>query len=266
MNRHVRPFILVLAALFLLAGCLVSGDVDGPPLTPDGHQFTAADTAEAELIALYLSGELYPPLVLTERITRDLAAIRSTYRQQLSYVSDRGDSLTCCGFRAPWVLSRIQVEFDGPTAIAASAGQYHAWDDLNAEFGTRIVEIRRERFFSLETERRVHPDRLAERYASLPGAVGALRTGYAGDGPNVYGRETLDGMTYLFRRGWMDCPEWCINNEFWYFRFEKHRPVLVGHFAVVDGVTAYPPILPDWWFDARENVIQYYGQPLWGWM
>ena len=50
-----------------------------------------------------------------------------------------------------------------------------------------------------------------------------------------------------------------------YFGFDDDRPVLFGHLAVVYGLTPYPPILPDWWFEARENVILYYGFKRWGW-
>jgi hypothetical protein len=86
----------------------------------------------------------------------------------------------------------------------------------------------------------------------LPGVEVTSPNFIAGDWSNVYARQTQDGLTYLFRKGWGDCPSGCIYSEYWYFSFDGDQPVFVGHWA-----PTVEPEEPDWWEEARLNKENY---------
>lgn len=99
---------------------------------------------------------------------------------------------------------------------------------------------------------RLHGCRLAELYGVLPGTWAVTPSYSRGDRPNVYARQTRDGITYLFRHGWGDCPSGCLYDEYWYFIFEGDQPVFIGHWAPHED-----PDEPEWWEEARLNKEHY---------
>jgi hypothetical protein len=200
---------------------------------------------EAKEIALCLSGELEAPENLSNRILWDLAVIRSTY-------GDEYEMIKGITFHPPWVEGCFIVAFDDTTYQKVATGEYHAWDELNAQY--QVYRIDTAGFYGhalLYFEGNLHPGRLAELYSNLPGVNYAEPNGIDGDSPNLYARQTENGLTYLFRYAEGDCPVGCMHNEYWYFVFKWSRPVLVGHW-VFDVKT--PP--PNWWNEAKLNRAQ----------
>jgi hypothetical protein len=211
-------------------------------------ELTPEDYEEAALMALALSGELVAPDSLYNQVLEELPGIRSTY-------GDSYGSIQRIRFRAPWVPGMLIIGFDSTTAQMVDDGEYHAWDQLNGQY--QVTEIDtfsiRYGYVVLHFNEKYHPRRLAEKYEVLPGVRYAEPNRLGGDFSNVYPRLTTQGITYLFREGWGDCPSGCISNLYWYFDAEWHHPVLIGYWDPQNS-----PKEPNWWHEAEQNIESYY--------
>jgi len=200
---------------------------------------------EAQLIAIYISEEIRPPLPLARNIEKHLTEIRVKYEGLDSII-------THISFRPPWVPSCIIVGVDTTTDQMIRNGSYHAWDELNKEY--QVSEIRLNQFDTptpyavLYFDGILHSRLLANFYTNLPGVRYAERNGYLGDFSNVYPRNTATGFSYLFRNGWGDCPSGCTYSKYWYFVIEPTGPRLIGSWN-----TQEQSAQPSWWNEAQEN-------------
>lgn len=214
------------------------------------YKLTPQEDEEAELIALFLSGEIVAPQALYNRVHNDLAAIRSQYGNEFP-------SIRQISFRPPWVPGSIIIGFNKSTAEKIKNGEYHAWDELNNKY--QVTEMDTIYFLSgsaavaIHCKGRLHPLRLMEVYRNLPGKTYIEPNGYVGDSPNIYSRQTQNGITYLFRHGWGDCPSGCIYSEYWYFSFDGENPQFIGNWKPHESSTQ-----PPWWDDAKKNRDLYY--------
>lgn len=219
------------------------------PVGEEDLDITAKDNEEAELIALCLSGELAAPDYYYNRVLKNLAAVRSQFGPWIEPVSR-------IKFTSPWTPSRVVIGFDAETFNLVKNGEYHAWDELNTQYHVveiNITSLRAINVAILNFENRLHPRRLAELYAYLPGVRYAEHSSILGGSYNIYPRQTPRGITYLFRDGWGDCWSGCIYNEYWYFVVEGSSGVfLIGHWA-----PHLNPEEPEWWSDAKENKEQF---------
>ena len=162
-------------------------------------------------MALWLSGELSPPQELHLRLLRDLGAIRSVYGDSIERVNQ-------IRFRAPWGVSQTIVGFDEETYPLVEAGDYHAWDGLNQTYQlSRTKTSTFGRSVLLRLEGLLHPERLSDSYAALPGVTYAVPNGVAGDASNIIPSIGTGGITYIFRDAWGDCPAGCIYERTWEF-------------------------------------------------
>jgi len=210
--------------------------------------FTPKENEEAELAALCLSGELVAPDDLYNQILSDLTAIRATF-------GDTFEMIDQIRFLTPWVAGCVMIGFDDTTFQQIRDEQYHAWDELNEQYqliDMDTIPIGHGGAVLLSFMGRLNPWRLAELYSVLPGVWSTSPNFIRGDWSNVYARRTQDGITYLFRQGWGDCPSGCIYSEYWYFKFEGDQPVFVGHWAPHED-----PNEPNWWEEARLNKEHY---------
>ena len=147
------------------------------------------------------------------------------------------------------------IGFDVATVEQIRNEQYHAWDELNEKYEVTTIDTLLLDWLGLtglSFRGRLHAHRLAELYSVLPGTWAVSPAASRGDWPNVYSRQTREGMTYLFRHGWGDCPSGCIYSEFWYFRVDDNWPTFVGHW-----VPHEQPNVPEWWEEARVNRDHY---------
>lgn len=242
---QVRPIALLLfMILWTLSNCsnpfgaLGNRDIE---LTPEDYE-------EATLIALALSGELVAPDSLYNQVLEELAGIRSTYGGSIGPIQH-------IRFIPPWAPGRLYIDFDSASAQMVADGEYHAWDQLNQQY--QVTEIDtfsiRYGYVMLHFNEKYHPLRLTEKYEVLPGVRYAGPDRPGGDFSNVYPRLTSNGITYLFRKGWGDCPCGCLANLYWYFDTEWHRPVLIGHWDPQNN-----PKEPYWWNEAEQNIRSYY--------
>lgn len=241
--------VVILLSCFIISCSKSTKNENGNENTePPPVEFTPKENEEAELVALCLSGELVAPDSLYNQILSDLAAIRATF-------GDTFDVVNRIKFKPPWIAGCLVIGFDDTTAQQIPNGEYHAWDELNQQYQVTNIDTTLIHIVSaavLYFKGRLHPWRLAELYAALP----AVRYTYPnvgfGDWPNIYARQIGEGITYLFRDAWGDCPSGCIYSEYWYFIFEGDQPVFIGHWAPDED-----PNEPDWWEEARLNREHY---------
>ena len=199
---------------------------------------------EARLMALSLSRELQPPQVLARDIETHLAQIRARY-------GNIDTAINSLSYHPPWVPSRILLGVDAATIQQIKDGSYRAWDALNLKYQHSETKIHSS-FVALNFDGILHPRSLANLYADLPGVQYAEPDGYVGDSPNIYPRSTPNGLTYLFRYAWGDCPAGCIYSKYWYFAITDTGPQLIGSWDPQD-----QPAQPTWWPDAKKNIDLY---------
>ena len=216
-------------------------------------------TSEAELAALWLSGELTPPADLAARVRRELAAIRS----QFAEIADPGAGLPelpglptpqPARLIPPWEPGVVILTFDETTADDVAAGLYSPWDAPNEAFGVVDVDVvEAGHAVALRTEALLHPVRMAEQYRALPGAVDARPSPITGEGDQIYPWMSGDEVTYLFCRVLRDesypgSP--VLHRTFHYFVIEGDEPRLAGvRETEHEGLEP-----PEWWPEARTGV------------
>jgi hypothetical protein len=237
----------IIILLSLLSFLLVSCSNPHNSLSKLDIELTAEDNEEAELIALCLSGELVSPYSLSNQVLMDLANIRSAY-------GDKFEPIQRIRFGPPWVPGCLLVGFDSSTAEMVANGEYHAWDWLNIKYQVTEIDTMdiRNNWIVLYFKDKLHPQRLSELYTVLPGITYAEPNGFYGDFSNVYPRQIMGGISYLFREGWGDCPCGCTNNRYWYFVVELNRHRFIGYWFPDED-----PIMPPWWEEAKRNIDQF---------
>jgi hypothetical protein len=244
---------LVLLSLWF-AGCYHS-----PDPSKKNYKYTAEDVNEANVMALCLSGTITAPETLSNLVLTNLAEIRSSYGREFAltiYGDGEYAPFNPIKFEAPWVPSCILISFEPGTAQLVANGQYHDWDELNRQYRVSYIDLRTIRYNYVEMgfKGQLHPRRLSELYAKLPG-VRYAQPNYRGGGNSwIYpSSQAGSGLTYLFRYGWGDCPAGCIYNEFWYFiSYASGETVFAGYWN-----PQKDPIVPDWWPDAKRNIEQF---------
>ncbi len=205
-------------------------------------QQTPQSDAEAEKIALCLSGELIAPSELYERVHHDLEYIRAHYGSEHEWLNK-------IHFISPWVPSLICIKFDLSTGGQVADGTYHAWDSLNAAH--ELTEIRQffpgnNSWWKLYFSGRRHPKRLSEIYRNLPGVlitekVPVVYTFY-NLFPNSSSFRDEFVISYLFGRGEGDCWAGCPFGEFWFFISDGENVSFAGHWNLF----ASPPAGEDY--------------------
>jgi len=211
---------------------------------------TPRENYEAECLALHLSGELVAPTDLYELSRDALKDIRDGFRDSIP-------ELNTVRFVAHWAPGEMLVRLTEEATNRFRGGTYHDLDSLNTYY--RLTNIDTALFhYQLYTavyefEGRLHPERLGDAYSVVPSVERAspnhivLMHDY-----NAYPKLTGDGIAFLFRYGWGDCPSGCLYNRFWFFKWVAGDIKYVGtHFPREEPA-------PDWWDEARVVLCDYY--------
>lgn len=271
--KHVGGRIgICLLGLFILS--VLSCDADRrPPLTGPGtiKEITPKPDAEAELAALWLTGDLIAPQSTYDVLTKDLATIRARYDDAIDAVS--------ISFHPPWAPSQVIVGFTADAVRRIREETFFEFYALGDSF--ELAEIDTSRFSRpsppwavLSFAGRRHPERMSEAYAALEGIMWAEPNHYVGDWPNVYPWKLGDTRTYLFRKAAGDCPAGCIQSEFFYFRVTDGAlaPRAARPRSTEGEWQASSPLVefvgsfrwhvdpePTWWKEARASYLVYRG-------
>lgn len=262
--RTLLRYSLILAAIVITAaacGSLFDSSNDSSARTiadlQNDPRFTADDVHEAQVMAAYLTAELYGPEELAVQIALDLKPIREQHEYVLQnphdeyWIREHGlppDSIpSSVRFRPQWVSGVLYVELDPDAKPQLVNGEDERWNDLADRFQLRetthfIANWHVLRFDDLS----FHPWRAAEEYRLVEGVTNAEVFPVAGDFSTIYPLMTSGGMRYLFRWGGGDCPAGCTIEAFWYFTASDGELTFHGYAGPVDHGAG------DWWEDARE--------------
>jgi hypothetical protein len=160
--------------------------------------------AEAEYLAVEITGELRPSVPLADQIEADLAAIRTAH-----------PDFTDIHARPDWLPGELLVGLT-PTAYSQfKTGSFDGFDSLYATLGipeTRTHDVGQ--WLHLQFGKVYHGVRLAELFEPVSGVRYAEANCVIGDGNDIMAR--LD-RTYTLTRGSGDCPAGCIYRESWDF-------------------------------------------------
>jgi hypothetical protein len=211
------------------------------------------ENAEAEAMALWLSGQLVAPQALYHEVGEELTSLRTEF-------SDSIPQLSTTGFILPKHPSYLSIGVEDWVISSYQKGEYTAWDSLNALYRVDTIEVHDQSwpasdFVALRFEGMLNPDSLAAVYDGLPGFRYVSASGNFGDYPCLYPWKDENGLSFLLRYAWGDCPSGCAYQEFWYFRVMSDHIELLGHYDPRNEQA------PDWWDEARQAYCKHRGMP-----
>ena len=169
----------------------------------------------AERAAVFYSGELYAP----EELYQTLASDARQAAPYLPYAtSEDGVNTAACGpvLREPWVVGTISLRADTATYEAMRAGSYHDWDRLNEAVGVYGITYGTRRpggtaWVSLGFSRRLHTQRVARMYGTLPGIRGTETQPWSTDYGEGFVHFEPQSRTYYHRLGSGICTDTCTS-------------------------------------------------------
>lgn len=193
-----RPGSLRAGVALLLALLLLSPASLGEERHDQGERY-----AEAERLAMEISGALVPSVQLTARIAGDLKAIRTRYPYFVRITAV-----------PKWQPETLFVQLS-PAALQDFRDKaFVKFEQLNRVFGLVEVSDHGDGWVLLRFSRAYHPQALAKVYETLDGVRKTEANRAIGDSDDITSTEA--GL-YTFRRGWGDCPAGCIFNHVWVF-------------------------------------------------
>lgn len=166
------------------------------------------DDEEAERLTYEAAGTLGAATEPYERVRKDLTTIRASF-PEVSSIHARGR-----GERS------IYLGVDDAGFAAIDSGAYHAWDCLNAHFGTArftATKFSNSKGVDIFMGRRFDVRLALPSYRALPNVLDASGDALVGDGDDVCAAFDGTAHAYLFKKGEGDCPSGCITRTYWGF-------------------------------------------------
>lgn len=198
---------------------------------------------------LYLSDQLLPSGRYHDNIVRDLRKFPSMVDTAYHHILEQQ-------FLFPYEHNVLLIGFDDTTRALVDAGEYHAWDSLNAEYKLDDMAAQ-DTWYRLRFQCCIHIIYLEPIYEVLPGVNYAGRNLTNERKRILYPRAYGDTLSYFYRCGG-DCTfDGCLYYEYLYFRSVQRRVEYVGYWRSDSGTEK-----PEWWDEANENRDEYFDK-LW---
>jgi len=160
---------------------------------------TPRDNYDAEILAIKATNSLVAPQDVYERVARDLTAIR---------LNDSVSDIHC---RLDYSPSSMLISFNDNRSIN---NDYTQLDCMNEYYGLIEKSRRFTGSYKYVYAGRFDISLLADEYSKLPDVKYAEPNYYYGDGDNIC-LSIRDGVySYVFKRGWGDCPSGCMYEEY----------------------------------------------------
>ena len=239
--KKIFAFSLIIILFLITSTCDRSPTSSKPDLGS-----TPMENPEAELAALWLSGDLVAPVKLHDRIRDELALIRSTWKDSIFEANIQ--------FYPIWVASQLLMMFDDETYKKIESGLFKDWDYLNKYYRVNNIELHGHSIVLLDFEGRLNPLQLVNQYESLDGLEFVEPNNLMGDRPLLLIYDADSDLKYFFRNAWGDCPAGCINSTYNYFEVVDDSAIHRGSYY-----PSYPPNHDEApvWYDtvlmARDN-------------
>jgi hypothetical protein len=227
----------------MLQGCALLTEETGSGEIEETRIFDEIE--EAEQIAAYLSDGIEVDRTVMKNVFFDLSLIRGAFGGSVK-------AINYIYFRPPCTGSGIILQCSEEMFEQVNRGRYSAWDELNARWGATHISLEQgPKVIIVDFYGRYDLLKIAALYEELPGVETASCRLQIGDYPNIYVRETENGMLYLFRDAWGDCPSGCTHEEFYYFVCENDDAIYVGRWNPEERSTP-----PDWWAEAVGTTAE----------
>jgi hypothetical protein len=203
------------------------GPITGPcvePLgTPEERALTPRADQNLERLALRLDGDTLTARQTTyERVVEDVAAIRGAHPE-----------LAGIGYVGPTESRRLLLSLNDVGALSLRAGEYSAWDCMNAAYGVESVTIGPTDVSTLvEIELGGIYDlaRIELQYANLPEVVGARTAPISSNATSeICATRSGDRYDYVIDRTSGECPGLCYHEA-------HHFVTNAGGQVIEDGV------------------------------
>ncbi len=202
----MKPVLIFIVLILLITAC----DDSSPTKSKLDISVSPMENEEAELAAMWLSGELVAPTYLYRKIKRELELIRSTWHDSIPEVE--------IGF-VPYVDPGFLVlGFEAETYISIRDSLYHEWDSLNDFYNVERYSVSSlSNSVYMRFKGRLNPNLLVDIYSNLPGGEYVHPSGKIGDNPFLLIYNARGKLKYFFRDAWGDCPAGCIYSTLNYF-------------------------------------------------
>lgn len=201
------------------------------------------ENREAEVMALCLSNRLVAPEHLYQTILYQLAAIRAQYGDSIPQLKE-------ISFRTDWAIGELLILLTIEARELVRIGKYHDLDFLNEYLKLKKMDTCCG-WNHLIFEGCLHPEYLVDLYVPVASVEYAQPNFFYGDGSTIYPSFSENGITYLFREAWGDCPSGCYRQRFWCFEADGFDVNYIGFW---DPATEPEP---DWWGQARTGIFPY---------
>ena len=233
--------VIIAAAISLLSGCQSDNPTGSNPTPLKDLPYLE----EAQEMALFYSGEFYPPERLTRRISGELSRLRNAFGDSIAIVNER--------FRPWWWNRSVHVVFDAE-AEAWVLGGYHAgWNELIEQYDLTVYPFKplERTFFYLMPEEMIHHMRLAERIRDMhiEGMTGA----WLNERPHPYEQNIAlirDGRTTKYFTYWVPCHDY--GEEYDYFEITPLEDKHVANYRTC------PRDLPAFWslpWEEQDRIL-----------
>ena len=228
----------------MLIGC------DQGVLSPEERDALDAKIYEAQLMALFLTGDLQPTESYVTDLRQDLQRIRNN-------VSSAFPEVLNIDFMPPWFPGRVSLGFIGEYVDSIRDVSYSEWDSLNDSFSVyrihSFLDFGESIYCDLFADSLLHPKRMAEQYYHLNGVDYASPSFWGGDRSNIYPLQYPSMRTYLVRFGDGDCESGCYLNKYWYFRVRNSSVEFIGYWDATSNAPS-----PNWWNEAEQNIENFH--------
>jgi hypothetical protein len=176
-----------------------------------------AQVDDATVLALELDG---PGGII--RVDPDLVA---AIDGELALTRGQLPNLAGIHVHPSWMPGEIIVGMTEAAFAAFLDGTFTGFDDLLAAYPlagfTPFSFIEAVHMVFVEP---LHPENLALLFAAIDGVTYAEPNHVGGDGDDI----TIEALgSYVFKRGWGDCPSGCIYNHYWRVEIQDGTAVIV---------------------------------------
>ena len=245
---------LLIAALYAAGGCDNASSPNSIPTSNYELRLTPRANYEAEVAALWLSGELYAPQQLYDDLDFGFTAVRNEF-------GDSIPELNQIWYWEHWYPWEILVQLTDSATAQFRAGEYTDLDSLNTEFALTAIDTHLffHRFYVARYifEGNLHPERLSEIYEQVESVEWASANSRGEFNHNFYPWIIGGGTSYLLRYGWGDCPSGCAWDKYWYFKVIGSTVEYIGTYD-----TSVDPAPPEWWSYAKWAMYHYRVWPI----
>ena len=170
------------------------------------------------------------------------------------------DSLMLIGARASYVMSELVVKTTAAWSQPWRKGQLLTGepyiDSLGTVYELAGVDTLPQNEFLLEFAHPLEMRRLDTLYRRQSGIQWAEPDYYMGDGDDIAFLRKRDTMSFVFSRGWGDCPAGCLHRFYWYVSVAYSHDSLVAQLEEERSSDAPQPYFYRW------NIPEVYGMTM----